>query len=335
MVSEDPFVVLALEEDAPPSKVESAYRHLALRCHPDRHPKDPLAKSRFLRISRAKETLLDPSKRRAALSQRHARLSKQKNAQGIKRKDEEYAKRQDAERQRAATRLKKQREMAAEKLKRKEAEAELNRKCQAQEMAKRKRDRAIAEEAKRKRLVAEEVARERAAEHLRMKAAVFDAFLDKKRAKVFQSGPASMEADMATLIERFATSEDATLIISGPLGEKRTGELIAAVQRSHSLVVAQEGASFRISRGYASSDSAFACESSQQVPSRDGMTISPRKFSVRKHIGRGATEKHREALGRLQARRQSGEGLMQTSLGSWWVRDEEADRWSRYIERGY
>eukprot|EP00913_Durusdinium_trenchii_P013920 g13069.t1 len=50
--------LLGVVLDAPRRDIESAFRRRALRCHPDRHPKDALAKMRFLRLSRAKELLL-------------------------------------------------------------------------------------------------------------------------------------------------------------------------------------------------------------------------------------------------------------------------------------
>lgn len=323
MASEDPFCVLALDEDATHAKVESAFRKLALRCHPDRHPKDPLAKSRFLRISRAKEILLDPTKRREALNQRHARLSKQRKTQETRKSDDEEGTRQAAAKQQAAEKRKKQRDMEAERLKKKEAEAK-QRKRRAQEEAKRKREKALVEEAKRRRTIAEEAARERAAEQLRMKAAVLDTFLDRKRSKDAKDGSVGAQPALTALVENFARSSERTLEIAGPLNEATKVELIAAAA-THALIVVREGVSFRLSRICDRSDNA-------EFP-HHGPRSHARSSCSRKQMDRGATERHRQALERLQVRRQCGEGLNPTALGSWWVHDEEAERWSKDIER--
>lgn len=66
MGEEDPFEVLELDERASQKDVESAFRRKSLACHPDRHPNDPTARVRFDRLSRAKESLLDPEGRKAA-----------------------------------------------------------------------------------------------------------------------------------------------------------------------------------------------------------------------------------------------------------------------------
>ncbi|CAE7560763.1 dnaJ [Symbiodinium sp. CCMP2456] len=55
--------------DAPASAVESAFRRRSLDCHPDKRPGDPTAKAKFEALAAAKETLLDPDKRAAAISE--------------------------------------------------------------------------------------------------------------------------------------------------------------------------------------------------------------------------------------------------------------------------
>ena len=58
MACREAAALLGVACGASKAAVESAFRRRALRCHPDRHPKDALAKTRFLRLSRAKELLL-------------------------------------------------------------------------------------------------------------------------------------------------------------------------------------------------------------------------------------------------------------------------------------
>ncbi|CAE7561553.1 ncsA, partial [Symbiodinium necroappetens] len=59
----------AQDLDAPASAVESAFRRRSLDCHPDKRPGDPTAKAKFEALAAAKETLLDPDKRAAAISE--------------------------------------------------------------------------------------------------------------------------------------------------------------------------------------------------------------------------------------------------------------------------
>lgn len=66
---EDPYDILDISEEAGDKEVTAAYRKGSLRCHPDRNPDDPEAAEKFDRITRAKDLLLDPT-RRAALDEK-------------------------------------------------------------------------------------------------------------------------------------------------------------------------------------------------------------------------------------------------------------------------
>lgn len=268
-LQEDPFTVLGISEDATNAKVESAFRHLALRCHPDRHPKDPLAKSRFIRLSRAKEVLLNPAKRRAALSHRQSRFVKRQKesqrtgANDVKTGTADRQKREAAERRlrkgcEEAERLKReaakrQGEVAAERLRKKEAEAQ-DKKRRAKEEADVKR--------RREELIAEEDARERVAHQERLKADVFEAFLRRKQTKAPPRHP----------------------------------------------------------------------EETEPVTFAEGKTDHARRYRAQPSPGVGASDRHRRALENLQIRRSNGEGLTHTPTGSWWVHDEQAERWAKYVD---
>jgi molecular chaperone DnaJ len=62
-MSKDYYTILGVGKDANLTAIKKAYRRLAIRCHPDRCPDDPSAKSRFIEISEAYEVLSDPEKR--------------------------------------------------------------------------------------------------------------------------------------------------------------------------------------------------------------------------------------------------------------------------------
>jgi len=61
----DPYRTLGLERSATAAEIRAAFRRLARASHPDHHRDDPEAERAFKRISRAYETLGDPSRRRA------------------------------------------------------------------------------------------------------------------------------------------------------------------------------------------------------------------------------------------------------------------------------
>lgn len=63
MTATDPYRVLGIERGATPDEIKRAFRHLALRYHPDRNPNDPSAEQRFKEVTRAYELLSDPVRR--------------------------------------------------------------------------------------------------------------------------------------------------------------------------------------------------------------------------------------------------------------------------------
>lgn len=58
----DPYEVLGITRDATQREVKQAYRKLAMKFHPDRHPEKPEAATRFKQIQQAYETLTGRSK---------------------------------------------------------------------------------------------------------------------------------------------------------------------------------------------------------------------------------------------------------------------------------
>lgn len=347
-MAEDPFAVLGVGEDASNKKVESAFRRLALRCHPDRHPKDPLAKTRFLRLSHAKEALLDPEKRRAAQNQRRNRQS-QRQTPGASTNSPRTAP-NDAvnKRRRAAAEQLRKREVEAaekrrharEKAKRQNAEAEAKRRCD--ELA-----------AKR-----EAEAQELAAERERRKVELFEAFLRKKKAKVAPARTQPTHVALSLLVNRFVKSGEQRLTLPGPLSSAERTELRAAAE-VHGLIMTEERCSVKLQRCHEASDSDspweppegtradkkvhWTCKKCDELnkgsreacnncgakkanPLRKRASCSSRAASV------GTSDTHRAALERLQVRRQHGEGLTSTPQGSWWVHDTEAERFAKDLD---
>ena len=90
---EDFFALLGLEPGAEKKDVNSAYRKLSLKVHPDRYKGDnpEWATEQFLRLTRAKEVLLD-DKARAA----YEALCKARNAHKAKQ-EAQHAGRKRAE----------------------------------------------------------------------------------------------------------------------------------------------------------------------------------------------------------------------------------------------
>lgn len=60
----DYYDILGVPRDASAEQVKSAYRKLAVECHPDRCPDDPEAEDRFKEAAEAYDVLHDPEKRR-------------------------------------------------------------------------------------------------------------------------------------------------------------------------------------------------------------------------------------------------------------------------------
>ena len=63
MAKRDCYEVLGVPRDAQPDQIKSAYRKLAMKYHPDRHPDDPDAEQKFKEAAEAYEVLGDPDKK--------------------------------------------------------------------------------------------------------------------------------------------------------------------------------------------------------------------------------------------------------------------------------
>lgn len=62
-IDKDFYGVLGVSKDATDAEIKKAYRTLAKKHHPDRHPGDPEAEARFKEISEAHDVLADPEQR--------------------------------------------------------------------------------------------------------------------------------------------------------------------------------------------------------------------------------------------------------------------------------
>src|SRR5687767_4331352 len=65
MVETDYYELLQVERTADERTIKSAYRRLAMECHPDRNPGCKDSENRFKAISQAYDCLKDPQKRAA------------------------------------------------------------------------------------------------------------------------------------------------------------------------------------------------------------------------------------------------------------------------------
>mmetsp|Transcript_8061 Transcript_8061/g.15099 ORF Transcript_8061/g.15099 Transcript_8061/m.15099 type:complete len:346 (+) Transcript_8061:63-1100(+) len=337
---EDPFLVLGLKADASQREVESAFRRRALRCHPDRHPEDPTAKARFERLSRAKEALLDPARNARA---REAAAARHEGAQKQKAKSREAA---EKARRRWVAAAKKQKE-SREKLRKREEAAAAERRHQQEQEAEAKRQ---AADAKRRcdEFFAEEDARQRAADQYRRREALFGNWWQKHKAARHSDdhgqsagdagSGAALPSALRALVERFAadtsTCRRPTLEIEdGPPDALSPAALeeLKALAMLLGLQVKKEACHLVISRGVheekPDSDSPWEPPGgTRDAKKRHGMRLGQKRATM--------ATRHRQALERLEARRRAGEGLQPTPrVGSWWVRDEEADRWARYLEQ--
>lgn len=61
----DYYGILGVQRNATPDEIRSAFRKLALKYHPDRHPGDKDAEARFKELAIAYDTLSDEKKRRS------------------------------------------------------------------------------------------------------------------------------------------------------------------------------------------------------------------------------------------------------------------------------
>ena len=61
----DYYEILGVPPKADAGEIKKAYRHLAQKWHPDKHPEDPRATGRFMRLGEAYRVLMDPVRRAA------------------------------------------------------------------------------------------------------------------------------------------------------------------------------------------------------------------------------------------------------------------------------
>lgn len=59
------YEVLGVQRTSSDGELKSAYRKLAMQCHPDRHPNDATAETRFKEVNEAYDILKDPNRRAA------------------------------------------------------------------------------------------------------------------------------------------------------------------------------------------------------------------------------------------------------------------------------
>src|SRR3569833_2248855 len=59
----DYYEILGLQRGCEGTEIKKAYRKLAMACHPDHHPGDHTAESRFKELAEAYQVLSDPQKR--------------------------------------------------------------------------------------------------------------------------------------------------------------------------------------------------------------------------------------------------------------------------------
>ena len=72
MAKRDYYEILGVAKDADAKTLKSAFRRKAMECHPDRHPDDPTAESRFKELNEAYGILSDDQKRAAYDRMGHA-----------------------------------------------------------------------------------------------------------------------------------------------------------------------------------------------------------------------------------------------------------------------
>ncbi|XP_005108524.1 J domain-containing protein [Aplysia californica] len=72
---DDYYAILGCDENSSEEQIAAEYKVRVLSCHPDKHPDDNTAHSRFAQLSQAKDVLLDPEKRRDYDKWRHSGIS--------------------------------------------------------------------------------------------------------------------------------------------------------------------------------------------------------------------------------------------------------------------
>ena len=65
MSKRDYYEVLGVSKNASEAELKSAFRKLAMQCHPDRHPGDAAAEAKFKELNEAYDVLKDGEKRAA------------------------------------------------------------------------------------------------------------------------------------------------------------------------------------------------------------------------------------------------------------------------------
>lgn len=69
-MSQDPYELLGVKRDATQKDIQSAFRKLAKKLHPDLNPGDKKAEERFKEISAANEILSDEENAAASIAAR-------------------------------------------------------------------------------------------------------------------------------------------------------------------------------------------------------------------------------------------------------------------------
>jgi DnaJ-class molecular chaperone len=82
----DYYALLEVGEKAGEDEIRSAYRRLAKKCHPDTHPGDAAAETRFKEIGEAYAVLGDAKKRKAYDAKRTGKATKRPAARETGRK---------------------------------------------------------------------------------------------------------------------------------------------------------------------------------------------------------------------------------------------------------
>ena len=94
MLSDDPYELLGITQDASDEEIKKAYRKLALKYHPDKNADNEDAAQQFRKISEAYEVLSDPEKR-AAYEQGGMSDVEQQGHQGFENDEEIFTRYRD------------------------------------------------------------------------------------------------------------------------------------------------------------------------------------------------------------------------------------------------